>query len=264
MDLEAKHRKLKELLKGYKKVAIAFSGGVDSSLLLFVCCDVLGVENVIGFQAVSCLLSPDVIDDAKIIFTECTGDHSRLHYIEIDPMEWDEFVKNSEERCYICKKNVYSSLTVFMKKLDCDFLLDGTNVDDLHEHRPGFKAIQELGVKTPLLAAGLNKLDVRELAKRLGLSNHDLPSNSCLATRLAANKTITRECLEDVIKAESILNNMGFCGFRVRPLGSQVIIEIQKNDYSRLVQHQNRQQILREFKILGFQQILLDLNGKRG
>jgi len=262
MELEKKHKKLKNMLAGYGKVAVAFSGGVDSSLLLSVCCDVLGFENVIGVQAVSCLLSSDTVYDARMTFKRCTGEHLELTCIELFPLEWDEFVKNGEERCYLCKKKVYSILKKFGRREGCDYLLDGTNVDDFEEQRPGLKAIRELDVQTPLLAAGLNKTEVRGLARMLGLTNHDLPSNSCLATRIPHHTEITLELLKDIEKAESILKKMGFFGCRVRPLEKQAVIEIMKNDFSRVVEQHYRDEITRQFKSLGFETIRLDLIGR--
>lgn len=262
MDLDAKYRQLTNTVGGYRKVAVAFSGGVDSSLLLFVCCDVLGGENVIGLQAVSCLLSADVIHDARETFKRCTGDSSALRQVEFFPLEWDRFTRNSEERCYICKKNVYSRFAKMIKNHDCDYLLDGTNVDDFNEQRPGLKAIRQLNVQIPLFAAGLNKVEVRRLAKKLGLANHDLPSNSCLATRIPHNTKITHELLMVIEEAEAVLKRMDFYGCRFRPLEGQAVIEVQEEDFARVVKKRYRDEIVRQFKSLGFDRIRLDLIGR--
>lgn len=259
-----KYKKLEELVRGYEKVGVAFSGGVDSSLLLFTCCQVLGPENVIGLQALSCLLSPDVIGDAAKTFTHCAGSNAQLHYVELFPLELDTFVANNPDRCYVCKKNVYSKLIEKMISKDGLYLLDGTNVDDIQGERPGLKAVEELQIKTPLRDCGLNKKEIRTLAKKLGLPNHALPSNSCLATRIPTRTKITYDRLIEVEKSEAILKKLGFFGCRARIVGNRVVIEIVENDFQRLALPQNRQIILKELRSQGFEIIQLNLIGRPG
>jgi len=262
--LESRYQRLKQTIACFDRVAVAFSGGVDSSLLLKVCCDVLGQENVLGLQGVSCLLSDDVLLQAEQTFTGCTEGQGRLERVEFFPLEWDRFVLNGDDRCYLCKAEVYSSFLKRLKDAGCKTLVDGTNVDDFQEQRPGLRAIEELGVQTPLLEAGLRKAEIRELARLLGLKNHDLPSNSCLATRISRHTRITRKRLEVVDQAELILKRLGFAGCRVRPSGDQVVIEVQEQDISRIVQQGPRDEIVRKFKSLGFLDLRLNLAGRKG
>lgn len=213
-------------------------------------------------QALSCLLSEDVIQEAARTFKRCAGEDSILHYVKIYPLEIDEFVKNHENRCYICKKNVYSIFQGEMDQLNCSFLLDGTNVDDFNEQRPGFKAIQELNVRTPLLDSGLTKKDIRSLAKHLELENHDLPSNSCLATRIPTHTSINQGLLDSVEKAEKILKRNGFLGCRARISGKNVVLEIIEDDFPNLVKKKMKRYIISKFRTLGFEDIHLNLFGR--
>ena len=177
--------------------------------------------------------------------------------ITADPLAWKKFIKNDLRRCYFCKKNMYSLLKDSMKGEDCYILLDGTNTDDIKEDRPGLKAIRELGIKTPLFDVDLSKGEIRKIAKEIGLSNHDLPSNSCLATRVPTRKTIDKEILKRINRAEAFLLEIGFSGCRVRPIGSYAIIEIQAGDVDKISRLANRDKITSYFHSLSFDDVAL-------
>ncbi len=158
---------------------------------------------------------------------------------------------------------MYSSFKAELDQEGSGFLLDGTNLDDLKENRPGFKAILELSVETPLLKAGLNKKDIRKLAKQVGLPNYNLPSNSCLATRIASNFPITSNQLTLIDEAEMYLHQLGFPGNRVRPSGAMVTITVQSGDIERLNTRETRIALLDHFQPIGFKDILLNLQERK-
>lgn len=261
-SLEKKAVRLKELVRQFPKVAVAFSGGVDSSLLLYIACDTLGVDNVVALQAVSCLSSQRVLTHAENIIEEYPSGKISYRQVELFPLMWKEFVVNNENRCYFCKKRIYTSLKMEMEKGGCHALLDGTNIDDLKDHRPGLRAINELGIHTPLLDAGINKTEIRSLAKSLGLSNHALPSNSCLATRIARDTPITEQHLVMIADAELFLENMGFSGCRVRPMGETVCLEVGAADIEKIAKNSYRIPIVHYFQNLRFEKVVVDLKGR--
>jgi pyridinium-3,5-biscarboxylic acid mononucleotide sulfurtransferase len=247
-------------LKQYSNVAVAFSGGVDSSLLLYAACEALGKEHVHALRGVSELVSHREMSSAVALLGELEISNSQIQEIRLHPLNWAEFVVNSKERCYFCKKRMYHTFQQRLESLNCAVLLDGSNVDDLKSHRPGFRAIHEFGIKTPLLDSGLTKKEIRSLAKTFRLSVHDKPSNSCLATRLPVGKTIEKDSLLIVEKCEDFLLEHDFVGCRVRPNGLDVVLELAENDLARVTMMRVRTEIIHFFKELGFLRILVDLS----
>ena len=272
-DLKNKLARLQELLQATGKVTIAFSGGVDSTLLLRVACDTLGPEKVTALQAVSCLIpEQDLLKTKKLITAPENGISCSYQIVAVQPLHWPEFVVNSEQRCYFCKKRIYGALHAAMRQGDHSptpasslrftCLLDGTNTDDLQEHRPGLQAIQELSVGTPLAQAGLNKKDIRSLARKLGLTNWNQPSNSCLATRIPVHQQITSTLLERITQAEEFLQEKGFIGCRVRPGQNTVEVQVMTNDLGRFLAESSRLEITQHLATLGFNNVSLDSKGR--
>jgi uncharacterized protein len=272
-DLKNKLARLQELLQATGKAAVAFSGGVDSTLLLRVACDSLGPEMVTALQAVSCLIpEQDQIKTKELVTAPENGIHCSYNIVPVQPLHWPEFVVNSEQRCYFCKKRIYGALHAAMSlgghsptpdpspRFTC--LLDGTNTDDLQEHRPGLQAIQELSVGTPLAQAGLNKKDIRSLARKMGLTNWNQPSNSCLATRIPVHQKITRVILERIAQAEKFLQKKGFTGCRVKPGQDTVSVQVMTKDLGRLLAESSRLEITQHLATLGFDNIFLDSEGR--
>ena len=262
MGENIKYKELLSILRKYKKIGIAFSGGVDSTLLLYAAKKALGEQNVVPFNIVSRLNSRDSIESSRIVFKEIFPDASKLREIRVDPMSWTDFVINSEDRCYVCKKRMYTTLTAAAAAENCSVLADGTNVDDLQEDRPGLRAVRQLGVVTPLVDAGLKKGDIRKLAREFGLTNFDLPSNSCLATRIQKDKLIDVETLGLIGDAEHFLQGLGFNGCRVRILEFLTLVEVQTKDLEAFVEFKNRVQIEKYFKTLGYARVVLSLEGR--
>ncbi len=241
---------------------MAFSGGVDSTLLYHAAREALGKERVYLFHAHTELVSSSESEVVAQLVAEWTL--PREHYLRmvLHPLIWPEFVKNSAERCYFCKKRMYGAFLVEADKRECEALLDGSNVDDLKSNRPGFRAIHELGVKSPLLENRLNKEEIRCLAKKNGLSNCSKPANSCLATRIPVGRSISREKLMLVDRCESFLLQRGFTGCRARVEGSDLVLQLLAADSKRLLAEEFRVEILYFAKDLGFTRVLLDMKGR--
>ena len=232
---------------------------MDSTLLLYAALTALGRDHVVVLRGLSELVSEREKNSANTILDELQFDQERRLEVEIHPLIWPEFVANTPDRCYFCKKRMYQSFQRTLEMMDCTVLLDGSNVDDLKSRRPGFRAIHELGVKTPLLDAGLNKEEIRAIANRYHLSNHDKPSNSCLATRLPEGTAIERERLSLVEKCEDFLLSRDFTGCRVKPDIKDVVLELTGKDAKRLVTSSVRIEIIHFFQSMGFARILVDL-----
>jgi len=251
---------LLQILKQYPSVAVAFSGGVDSTLLLYAACEALGKERVFVLRGVSELVSKRESTAAAALLRELNISSKQILEIRLYPLIWPEFITNSPERCYFCKKRMYQTFQRSLSISDDPVLLDGSNVDDLKSHRPGSRAIQEFGIKTPMLDADLNKEDIRSLAKRFHLSNHDKPSNSCLATRLLEGTEIKRKLLLTVEECEDFLLERGFSGCRVKPNGLDVVLELAENDAALLTNSPVHVEIICFFKSKGFLRVLVDLH----
>ncbi len=259
LDTKKKYSALIEALKGFDCVGVAFSGGVDSTLLLSAACEAIGREQVFVLRGLSELLSQREKDNAVTILDELKIDKGMRLEMELHPLIWPEFVANTSERCYFCKKRMYQTFFRQLEKNNCASLLDGSNVDDLKSCRPGFRAIHELGVKTPLLDAGLNKEEVRSLAEMYQLNNHDKLSNSCLATRLAEGINIDKGKLNLIEKYEEFLLSRDFLGCRVKPDNKNVIIQATGKDIERLAVSSMRLEITHFFQSEGFERVLVDL-----
>lgn len=255
-----KYGKLKEIIGSYANVAVAFSGGVDSSLLLYAAGDTLNRGNILALHGRSCLNDNDSNIDQY--YNEYIKQYARLKVINLNPLSWSDFVCNDDKRCYQCKKKTYTEFIVYMNKEGFEILLDGTNVDDLNEYRPGMLVLEELDVKTPFVQAGLKKKEIRFLARTFGLPNHSTPSNSCLATRLKYSSIITKEGLQRVAEIELELEKIGFIGCRVRPTKKSVIIELRQQDFVEFVQKHNRMKVKGICEKSGYSKIFLDIAGR--
>lgn len=256
-ELENKTARLQALLHSYGKVAVAYSGGVDSSLLLRMACDSLGPEQVLALHAVSCLTSEVDQEKAARAVSSPNGGGCSYRAIELTPLRWPEFVANTAQRCYFCKKRMYNALLTELTQED-HVLLDGTNSDDLKTDRPGLAAIREFSIHTPLALAKLTKLDIRTLARHRELANWDQPSNSCLATRIPRPQKITSILLKQVMKAEHFLHQKGFTACRVKPGHDAITIEVPSHDLKRLAGDSTTFKLAEYLQHLGLTQLPLN------
>ncbi len=252
---------LKKKIKASGRAAIAYSGGVDSTLLLKISLDVLGRKNTLAILVKTELLPEYDLQDAlqTLKQLEC-----RYTIIESNVLGIEEVYLNPEDRCYWCKKEIFSAIIHEAKIHDFTNVLDGTNYDDINAtHRPGIRALKELDIKSPFLESRFTKDDIRSWAKDLGLACWDRPSASCLATRIPYNEQLIRDKLGLAEKAEDILRDLSFNCCRVRIHQNIARIEINVKDLKKILDNKIRMSLIKRLKKLGFSYITLDLEGYR-
>lgn len=254
-----KLEKLKKIISGYGSVAIAFSSGVDSAFLLKVAHDVLG-DQAIAITATSHFFPQRESSEAKDF---CDQYGIRQVVVEIDETQIDGFRENPANRCYICKKKLFTDMMQIAGEQGILVLAEGSNMDDLGDYRPGLIAIKELGIKSPLREAGLTKQEIRELSKQMYLPTWDKPSYACLASRFVYGETIDREKLSMVERAEQLLMEMGFTQMRVRIHGRMARIELRPEDIPAFMDEKIRTIVHNKLKEYGFTYVALDLLGYR-
>ena len=258
----AKYRHLVDILSSRQSIGVAYSGGVDSTLVSWAACEAVRADRVVLLHAASPLLPEAVTRSAEAIIKKQFSKDVGFKIIEVNPLLEQTFIVNDANRCYVCKKMIYTQLLQECAAQGIETLLDGTNCDDLEEDRPGHRAIEELFIQTPLVQAGFTKIEIREMAAALGLENAELPSNSCLATRLERDATIAEELLIKVDEMECYLHRHAFTGCRVKPRGEQVTLELRETDISRLLDRDQRNDIVEYFRSKGYTLVLLSLKGR--
>jgi len=258
LSLQEKERRLDKNLQSMGSVLIAFSGGVDSCLLLFKAGQVLGQGNVRAVTATSETYSKQEKEDA-ITFTRQHGFEHLV--IRTNELSCKDFTSNPPDRCYFCKKELFSRLKGLAKEYGMDWVCDGANFDDTSDFRPGLRAARDLEVRSPLLEAELTKEDIRTLSRKFGLETWDKPAAACLSSRVPYGEIITGEKLARIGSAEQLLKSMGLQVVRVRCHGETARIEVRPQDFPLVMN--NKEAIVTEFKKLGFIYITLDLEGFR-
>jgi uncharacterized protein len=256
-DIRNKETKLEELIKAAGKLAVAFSGGVDSTYLAYK------AHEVLGDNALAVTIRSQVLIDEDFEWTEkfCRDSGIQQVMVECDVFEAEQFENNPPDRCYYCKKMDFEEILKAASERGITTVADGSNVDDTGDYRPGARAMLELGIISPLKEAGLTKSDIRQLSKEAGLPTWDKPAAACLASRFAYGEKITAEGLIRVANAEKFIRDLGFKGIRVRVHGDLARIEVAPEDKGRFLTKAD--EVTAKLKELGFTYVTMDLRGYR-
>ena len=254
-----KYDDLKQMLKDFGSAAVAFSSGVDSTFLLFVAKEALG-EKVIAVSAKSCSFPERELNEAKAF---CEAHKIRHIIFESEELDIEGFSQNPPNRCYLCKHELFEKIIKIAKDEGIETVLEGSNLDDNGDYRPGLKAVEELGIKSPLRTLGFTKDDIRALSRHFGLPTWEKPSFACLASRFVYGESITKEKLGMVDKAEQLLLDLGFRQVRVRIHGTMARIEVLPDEFEKLISEEIRGRIVASFRSFGFTYITMDLSGYR-
>jgi uncharacterized protein len=257
--VQTKLHQLQALLQEMDRALIAYSGGVDSTLVAKVAQDVLG-DRAVAVTAVSPSLLPEDLEEAKIQAAEIGIVH-RL--VDTHEMDNPSYTSNPINRCYFCKSELYDTLKPLAQTWGYAYVLDGVNADDLQDYRPGIQAAKERGTRSPLAEVGFSKLEVREFSRYLGLPWWDKPAQPCLSSRFPYDEVITTDKLRRVAQAERYLRNLGLKTLRVRSEGDTARIELPTTEIQAFVASNNLPKLVEAFQNFGFIYITLDLEGFR-
>jgi pyridinium-3,5-biscarboxylic acid mononucleotide sulfurtransferase len=258
--LGKKFENLKIILKELQSVVVAYSGGVDSTLLLKVAVDTLGAKNVLACISAGVVEPKHVLRRAKKI-AKTIG--VRLLTIDADELSDPNFIANKADRCFHCKSHLCQELIDIAAKNGLKQVIFGTNLDDLDDFRPGNRAMKLFCIRSPLAEAKLTKLDIRALSRKFKLETADVPSSPCLASRLVYGLEISAKRLTQIEKAEDFLRSLGLVEFRVRHHDTIARIEAHPEDFKKITAEPNRSRIIKTIKSLGFKYIAIDLQGFR-
>ncbi|SYZ74586.1 conserved hypothetical protein [Candidatus Zixiibacteriota bacterium] len=263
MPLESKERKLFEIIGRYKNALVAFSGGLDSAIVLWASVKALGHDNVWAVTSNSASLPEDEEREARLLAGEIGLPAEKHIIITTDEINDPNYRQNPIDRCYFCKKELFDKLKELSSQLGAEVVFDGANLSDLGDYRPGRKAAEEFQVVSPLLEAELTKDDLRGLARKYKLSFSEKPAAACLASRIPHGTEVTKERLRQIDTAESALRKLGFTGFRVRYHNDVARLEFRPEDIIRVLENGVKDKIVAEMKKAGFRYVALDLEGYR-
>jgi pyridinium-3,5-biscarboxylic acid mononucleotide sulfurtransferase len=255
-DLQSRYNELTTLIRQFDSVVVAFSAGVDSTLLVKASVDALGTDKVIAATGLSDTYPDEEMQEARELAQELGVEHVLCKTEELtDP----RYAQNSHQRCFFCKSELYSHLDRVREQRRFQIVIDGTNVDDLGDHRPGLRAARNLGVRSPFEEISMTKDEIRQISNELGLRTWDKPAFACLSSRFPYGTPITVEKLKQVAEAERVLRQLGFRGFRVRHHEQIARIEVPPEDFPRIVEHHD--EIVTGVKAAGYRFVTLDLKG---
>lgn len=254
-----KYNALKSMMKGFGSVAVAFSGGVDSTFLLYAAKEALG-DRVIAVTAQSCSFPKRELNEAKAF---CEERQIRHFICESEELDIEGFSQNPKNRCYLCKHELFEKIQKIAEQEKITAIVEGSNLDDNGDYRPGLQAVAELGIKSPLRQIGFTKNDIRTLSRYLELPTWDKQSFACLSSRFVYGETISKEKLGMVDRAEQLLLDLGFHQVRVRIHDTMARIEVLPEEFVKLIAEDTRAKIITSFREYGFTYISMDLIGYR-
>jgi len=260
VNLQEKHNSLKETLKKLERVVIAYSGGVDSTFLLKVAVDTLGAENVLACISVGPSEPANQLQRAAEVAKSIGAE---LQIVEANELADPNFTANKADRCFHCKSHLCKVLLDIARQRGFNHVVFGTNYDDLDDFRPGNRAMQVFGIRSPLAEAKLTKSDIRRLSSEMKLPTADLPASPCLASRIAYGIEVTEQRLRQIDEAEDFLRKLGLAEFRVRHHDTIARIEVNPKDIKKIAAEPLRSQIVDKIKSLGFKFVTVDLQGFR-
>ncbi len=258
-DRQEKLDKLETYIKEMGSLAVGFSGGVDSALLLYVAHEVLG-DKLIAVTGADSSVPERELNEAKAF---CSERGIRHIICRVDPLKDERYRNNGPDRCYFCKHGIFTEIKKIADENGIDHIAEGSNMDDLGDYRPGLRAVEELSVKSPLREAGMTKADIRMISKALGLPTWSKPAYACLASRFVYGEEITEEKLRMIDQAEQFLIEHGFLEERVRMHGNIARIEVPAKDIPLLAREEIRKEVYKRFKEIGFMYVTLDMLGYR-
>ncbi|MBD2395867.1 ATP-dependent sacrificial sulfur transferase LarE [Cyanobacterium aponinum FACHB-4101] len=257
--IQDKLTSLKKIFQEMGQALVAYSGGIDSTLVAKIAYDCLG-DRTLAITAVSPSLLPEELDEAQQQ-AEFMGINHEL--IETEEMNNPNYTSNPVNRCYFCKSELHDKLKQIAQERGYPYIIDGVNADDLQDYRPGIQAAKERGVRSPLAEVGITKMEVREISKQLGLPWWEKPSQPCLSSRFPYGEEITYEKLHRVGRAEIYLRKLGYSNLRVRSDGNTARIELLPEQIRHFVVNVNIPDLVKDFQNLGFTYVTLDLEGYR-
>ena len=256
LSFENKLENLKEFISNYNSAIIAYSGGIDSSLIAQLANNVLGKKNTLVVIAVSPSLNNK---EFKLATNLAKMNNWNFKPIYTQEFSNDNYLKNDLSRCFYCKFELYEKLEKIFEEEEYQAIFNGTNFDDLGDFRPGLDAAKKKNIVSPLVKCKINKNEVRQIAKLIGLPNWDKPAQPCLSSRVPYGVRISMDNLKKIERSENFLSDLGFLNFRVRMHGDLAKIEVSEDDFVKFSNHHLREKIIKNFKKFGFKFVSLDL-----